>query len=135
MDSHGGWIATAQDLLRFTLAIDSTKGDALLTPDTVTAMESTPRPPSAAAGAGNVEEALGLGWNSVPRGDGHEWSHAGALEGSNCAWMVRKPDGTTLSFMFNSLPEDFGGFFGDIIPRLQELIGSTSEWPEGDLWA
>ena len=134
LDAHGGWIAAAQDLVRFTLAIDGTKGAALLTPETVTAMETTPRPPSAAAGAGNVEESLGLGWNSLPQGDGHEWSHAGALEGSNCSWLVRKPDGTTLAFVFNSLPEDYGAFFGDIIPRLQELMTATTAWPDLDLF-
>jgi N-acyl-D-amino-acid deacylase len=134
LDAHGGWIASASDLLRFTLAIDGTKGEALLAPETVTAMETTPRPPSAAAGAGNVEESLGLGWNSVPQNGGHEWSHAGALEGSNCSWLVRKPDGTTLAVVFNSLPQDFGGFFGDLIPRLQELMATTTAWPDTDLF-
>jgi N-acyl-D-amino-acid deacylase len=134
MDAHGGWIGSARDMVRFTLAVDGTKGEALLAPETVTAMETTPRPPSAAAGAGNVDEALGLGWNSVASGDGHEWTHAGALEGSNCAWMVRKPDGTTLALVFNSLPEDFGTFFGEIIPGMQQLMGRTDEWPEKDLF-
>ena len=134
LDAHGGWIASAQDLIRFALAIDGTRGPALLTPETVTAMESTPRPPSAAAGAGNVEESLGLGWNSVPQGDGYEWSHAGALEGSNCSWLVRKPDGTTLAFVFNTLPEDFGAFFGDIVPRMQRLMATTTAWPDVNLF-
>jgi N-acyl-D-amino-acid deacylase len=134
LDAHGGWIASAQDMIRFTLAIDGRRGDALLAPETVSVMESTPRPPASAAGAGNVEESLGLGWNSVPEGEGHEWSHAGALEGSNCSWIVRKPDGTTLAFVFNTLPDDFGGFFGDLIPRLQELMADTTEWPQGDLF-
>lgn len=134
LDAHGGWVASAQDLLRFTLAIDGTRGKALLTPETVTTMETTPRPPSAAAGAGNVEDSLGLGWNSLPRGDGYEWSHAGALEGSNASWLVRKPDGTSLAVVFNSLPEEYGAFFGEIIPALQQLMGSTTEWPDGNLF-
>ncbi len=135
MDSHGGWIGTAEDMVRFTLAVDGTKGPALLTPETVTLMETTPRPRAAAAGAGNVEESLGLGWNSVPQSDGHEWSHAGALEGSNVAWMVRKPDGTTLAFVANSLPEDYPTFFGEIIGELQQLMSTTTTWPDTDLFA
>ena len=134
MDAHGGWIGTAADLVRFTLSVDGTKGTALLTPEMVTAMETTPRPVAATAGAGNVEEALGLGWNSVPQEDGYEWSHAGALEGSNCSWMVRKPDGTTLAFVFNSLPQDYPGFFGDIIPAIQGLLAGTADWPDTDLF-
>jgi len=135
MDAHGGWIGSAEDLVRFALAVDGRKGTALLTPAAVTAMETTPRPPAAAAGAGNVEGGFGLGWNSAAQGEGHEWTHAGALEGSNCSWLVRKPDGTTAAFVFNTLPQDFGTFFGEVIGGLQELFGSTATWPEGDLFA
>ena len=134
LDAHGGWIASAEDLVRFTLAVDGTLGTALLSPESVTAMETTPRPPSAAAGAGNVEGGFGLGWNSVASDDGYEWSHAGALEGSNCSWLVRKPDGTTLGMVFNSLPVDYGTFFGELIGGLQALIGETTAWPETDLF-
>jgi N-acyl-D-amino-acid deacylase len=122
LDAHGGWIGSAHDLVRFALAVDGRWGDALLTPETVTVMETSPRPPSAATGAGNTETSLGLGWNSLAVGGGYEWSHAGALEGSNCSWLVRKPDGTALAFVFNSLPVDFGGFSGEIIPALQGLL-------------
>jgi N-acyl-D-amino-acid deacylase len=122
LDAHGGWIGSAHDLVRFALAVDGRWGDALLTPETVALMETSPRPPSAATGAGNTETSLGLGWNSVAVDGGYEWSHAGALEGSNCSWLVRKPDGTALAFVFNSLPVDFGGFFGEIIPALQGLL-------------
>ena len=134
VDAHGGWVASAEDLIRFTLAIDGTKGPALLKPETVRIMETAPRPQSAAAGAGNVDEALGLGWNSVQQGDGYEWSHAGALEGSNASWLVRTPDGVTLAVLFNSLPDDYPAFFGDIIPSLQRLLVETSAWPEANLF-
>jgi N-acyl-D-amino-acid deacylase len=132
LDAHGGWIASAADLLRFTLGVDGARGEPLLTPETVTAMETAPRPPSAAAGAGNAETSLGLGWNSLEIDGGYEWSHAGALEGSNCSWLVRKPGGTALAFVFNSLPQDFGGFFGEIIPALQQMLAETTEWPDSD---
>lgn len=128
LDAHGGWIATAADLVRFTLAIDGTLGSALLTPGTVAAMETTPRPPAEVSGAGNVEGGFGLGWNSVPEGDGYEWSHAGALIGSTSAWLVRKPGGTAAAFAFNSQPQDAGSFFGEIIPAIQELLDGAT-WP------
>ena len=66
--------------------------------------------------------------------NGYEWSHAGALEGSNCSWIIRKPDGTTLAFVFNTLPMDFGGFFGELLPSLHELLDTTTEWPGTDLF-
>jgi N-acyl-D-amino-acid deacylase len=134
MDSHGGWIARTQDQVRFALAVDGIRGPALLRPETVNKMESTPRPPSAAAGAGNVEDARGLGWNTVPVDGGFEWSHAGALEGSNCSCLARKPDGTTLAFAFNCLPENYGGFFQEVIPAMHAQVAATARWPEIDLF-
>lgn len=134
LDAHGGWVASAADLLRFTLAIDGAKGEALLTPATVSAMETTQRPPAAAVGAGNLEDSLGLGWNSAPQGDGYEWSHAGALEGSNASWLVRRPDGMTLAFVVNSLPTDYGSFFGATTSALQALMTMTTDWPDTDLF-
>ncbi len=132
LDAHGGWIASAADTIRFALAVDGKRSTALLTPDAVTLMETTPRPPSAAAGVGNAETSLGLGWNSVAADGGYEWTHSGALEGSNCAWLVRRGDGTTAAFVFNSLPQDFGAFFGDVIPAMQELLAGITDWPETD---
>ncbi len=134
LDSHGGWIASAEDMLKFSLAIDGVRGDALLTPEAVTAMETTPRPPSAASGAGNVEGGFGLGFNSVPVEGGYEWTHAGALVGSNCSWLVREPGGTSAAFVFNSLPVDYGSFFGEVIPGIQALLAETTEWPDTDLF-
>lgn len=132
LDAHGGWIASAEDLVRFALAVEGQRGEALLTPDVVTALETAARPPSAATGAGNAETSLGLGFNSLAVDGGYEWSHAGALEGSNCSWLVRKPGGTALAFVFNSLPQDFPTFFGEVIPAMQQLLGETSTWPAGD---
>ncbi len=135
LDSHGGWVGSAEDLIRFMLTIDGQRGEALLTDATITVMETTPRPPSAAAGAGNVATSLGLGWNSVPGEGGYEWSHAGALEGSNCAWSVRRPDGTAITLLANSLPEDYGPFFGETFSALYELLTGITDWPDIDLFA
>lgn len=135
LDAMGGWVGSAEDLTKFMLAIDGRRGEALLTDEIVTAMETTPRPPSAAAGAGNAATSLGLGWNSVAGDGGYEWSHAGALEGSNCSWYVRRPDGTTIAFLFNSLPEDYGTFFGETFSALREVLADITDWPDTDLFA
>ena len=50
LDAHGGWIASAADLVRFATAVDGQRGPALLTPETVQAMITTPRPPTEAPG-------------------------------------------------------------------------------------
>ena len=135
LDAHGGWISSASDLVRFLLAVDGTRGDALLTEATVTAMETTSRPPSAAIGAGNVETSFGLGFNSVPMDGGYEWSHSGALVGSNCSWFTRRPDRTALGLVFNSLPEDYPAFFPELFSAFNDALEGMTDWPEGDLFA
>lgn len=134
LDAHGGWIASASDLIRFALAVDGSRGPALLTPESVRAMETTPRPRSGEAGAGNEASATGLGWNVKASEQGTEWSHAGALEGSNASWLIRMDDGTTLSFVVNTLPADYGSFFGDATTRLRAAVTEISNWPEHDLF-
>jgi hypothetical protein len=39
-----------------------------------------------------------------------------------------------MGFVVNTLPTDFDGFFGTIIPALQELMASTTTWPDIDLF-
>jgi N-acyl-D-amino-acid deacylase len=134
LDAHGGWIASAADLVRFALAVDGARGQAILSPDAVQVMEYTPRPATGDTGAGNEAGGHGLGWNVALSDDGAEWSHAGALEGSNCSWLVRMPDGTVLAVVFNSLPADFAAFFGALLPKLRETLASVTAWPEHDLF-
>lgn len=136
-DSHGGWIASAADLLRFATAIDGQRGPALLRPETVEAMLRTPRPdaPAGASGAGNAEPDMGLGWIVLPAGGGFDWSHAGALIGSNTAWLARTHDGLALAFAFNSQPADALAFFGAAIPAVQQATAVVAAWPDHDLFA
>jgi hypothetical protein len=64
---------------------------------------------------------------------GWQWTHAGALEGSNSAWLLRTPK-STIAFVFNTLPRDLDSFFGEIIPALQRELTSTTTWPTTDLF-
>jgi len=135
LDAHGGWICSAEDLIRFALAIDGTRGEALLTPEIVTVMETSPRPVSVGAGAGNTDGGSGLAWNTVAVEGGYEWSHAGALEGSNASWLFRAPSGISIAWTMNTLPVDYNGFFGALIPELQRITSGIVDWPDTDLFA
>jgi N-acyl-D-amino-acid deacylase len=135
LDAHGGWIATAEDQIRFATAVDGQRGPALLKPETVNAMLHTPVPQeTGTVGAGNTRSVSGLSWTVLPKDDGFSWAHSGALEGTCVAWITRRPDGTAISFIFNSLPTDFPGFFGDIIPALTQTADGISTWPSFDLF-
>lgn len=134
MDSHGGWIARAHDLVKFALAVDGTRGEAVLRPETVHEMLSTPRPVGDAEPGASGTNVLGLGWSVTESDAGFTWSHTGALTGSNASWLVRWPSGATLAFSANTLPIDYETFFGDLTAALADVTASVT-WPDGDLWA
>jgi N-acyl-D-amino-acid deacylase len=136
LDAHGGWIASAADLLRFATAIDGQRGPSLLRPETVETMLRTPRPevPEGAAGAGNAEPSMGLGWVVQPSSGGLDWSHAGALIGSNMAWLARLHDGVGIAFSFNSQPADGIAFLTAVIPAVQQAATAIAAWPDHDLF-
>jgi hypothetical protein len=48
---------------------------------------------------------------------------------------VRQADGTTIGVVFNSLPTDYGAFFSDLFPALQQSATDVSNWPTIDLWS
>jgi N-acyl-D-amino-acid deacylase len=131
LDAHGGWLASAVDLVRFATAVDGQRGASLLAPATVEAMLQTPRPPS----VDNSEPSAGLGWDAAPSADGIEWSRSGALVGSNAAWVVRTPDGLALSFVFNSLPVAWPSFFPDAEAAMRAAAAAVQTWPAHDLFA
>jgi N-acyl-D-amino-acid deacylase len=135
MDSHGGWIAPAHDLVRFALAVDGRRGPAILRPETVRLMETTPRPAGTGEPGSSGVAGLGLGWNAVETPDGYQWSHAGALTGSTASWLARLADGTAIAVSANTLPVAYPAFFDALLPPLLETAGAIGEWPAGDLWA
>lgn len=108
LDAHGGWIASAADLVRFATAVDGQRGPALLMPESVQALVTTPRPPTEAPSTGypgvTAEVTAGLGWDMIPEAGGVAWSRVGALIGSTAAWVNRRPDGVAIAFAVNSLP-------------------------------
>ena len=138
LDAHGGWIASASDLVRFATAVDGQRGPALLTPATVRTMAGTPRPRADSPGHGvpgvTAEVTAGLGWDMIPRAGGVEWSRVGALIGSTASWLARRPDGVTVAFVANSLPPDYNAFLNEAITELGQAIDAVRDWPAGDLF-
>jgi N-acyl-D-amino-acid deacylase len=100
LDAHGGWIASAADLVRFASAVEGRGRHALLQPDTIRIMTGRPAPPI------KTEEPnwYGLGWmvRSV-KAEGENWWHTGSLPGT-MAILVRTHDGRAWAALFNSRP-------------------------------
>ncbi|HYZ84983.1 MAG TPA: serine hydrolase domain-containing protein [Bryobacteraceae bacterium] len=117
-DSHGGWIGSAEDIVRIASSIDGQRGKALLSPASVNVMMNLPRKES----------------EQEPVGSRFHVSHAGALQGSGSALLDRRREGISIGFTFNSLPVNYMEFFeymmGEIDRALPEIL--EKDWPTGD---
>ena len=139
LDAHGGWIASAADLVRFATAVDGQRGPALLKPETVQLMMTTPRPPTGVPSTGipgiTGEVTAGLGWDVIPTAGG-SWSGrgSGALIGSTAAWVTQRADGAAVAFTINSLPPDYNTFLNEAIAALGEAVDAVGAWPAHDLY-
>jgi len=125
MDAHGGWLASAVDLVRFGLAVDSeVPPEDLLESATVEAMLNRPRLPEWAGSA----HYYALGWWVQETADGRTWWHDGALPGST-AVLVRGHGGRTVW----AVTMNGSVLTGDLMAVLWDAIWRTSEWPAADL--
>ncbi len=118
MDAHGGWIASAKDLLRFVLAVDkfNTKPD-ILTPASIDTMTT----PSLT----NPNYAKGWEVNQY-----NNWWHTGSLDGSRSI-LVRSAGGFAWVIILNDGAE--GNFWTDFDNLIWNCIGSTTNYPTFDL--
>ena len=137
LDAHGGWIASAADLVRFAMAVDGQRGAALLTPAALQAMITTPRPMESGIGSGWDMKPVtaGLDWDMTTVAGGVAWANLGALVGSSAAWPFHGVDGLTMAFVFNSLPEEFRGFFLEAGQAILTAAATVRSWPTHDLFA
>jgi CubicO group peptidase (beta-lactamase class C family) len=96
MDSHGGWIATSSDLVKFLNHVAGAPGiPALLKPASIKTM-TTP----AAAYDPNAQARYARGWMVRDNGDGNWW-HNGSLPGSTTI-MVRTSTGMCWAALTNT---------------------------------
>ena len=119
-DSAGGWVSSAEDLVRFATALDGQRGPAILRPATIRLMLDTWIP---------FGTSTGLCWTVAKRDNGVDFWHTGALKDSNASWLVRTSEGVALAFVFNSLPRDYEEFFHEVIPEMLALVKAPRTWP------
>lgn len=128
MDAHGGWIASAPDLLRFVTAIDgSPRRPDVLSPATVRRMTA---PPSGEP----VDTAYyAMGWDVRPAADGRPeaWWHAGDLPGTTA--LLMRSGRTAWALLLNGTawgPEAHAEIRG----ALEAAARRVEAWPEHDLF-
>jgi len=133
MDSHGGWIGSAVNLVRFAVSVDGQRPPSILRPETVQVMTSRPAPPLWAG----ESYWYGMGWYVRPI---HEnvanWWHAGSLPGTS-ALLVRTYHGLAWAALFNCRPEYPREY--DLISELDNSLwlaeSEVKVWPTHDLFA
>jgi N-acyl-D-amino-acid deacylase len=138
MDSHGGWLASAVDLVRFASAFDVPAHCPILTPRSIATMFARPDGPSSHDANGRPAPVYyACGWQVRElAGGGHvnTW-HTGSLAGTSTL-LVRRWDGKNWAVLFNMRTARDGRRLSDKIdPLLHVAAGRVWRWPAGDRFA
>lgn len=137
MDSHGGWLASAGDLVRFAMALDRpicAGGERLLSSGALETLFAPPllKPPTSQAAsapeAPKVYYACGWLVRHVGRDKINTW-HNGGLSGTS-ALLVRRHDGWVWAALFNS---DFDADGRWLSGRLDHLVHGAADRSAGAL--
>jgi CubicO group peptidase (beta-lactamase class C family) len=127
MDSHGGWLASASDLIRFASALDFPDGNTPLTPAIASLLTERPLPPVGLDANGRPAPVYyGCGWEVRPvgkTGKANIW-HNGSLPGTN-TWLIRRWDGLAWAALFNQRDTGKGLSDGEID---RNLHGAADAW-------
>jgi N-acyl-D-amino-acid deacylase len=135
-EAHGGWVASAIDLVRFAAAFDAPARCPILMEKSIAILWARPEGVAGAEKAGRPREAYyGCGWEVRPvgkKGRVNAW-HAGYIPGSE-ALLVRRCDGLTWAVLFNT---DGGrkSLADAIDPLVHDAADKVREWPARDLGA
>ena len=129
-EAHGGWIASAVDLVRFSAAFDDPNKCPIL--DAKSIEEMWKRPEGA---AGEPKAAYyGCGWSVRrigPAEKANTW-HGGYIAGTE-ALLVRRWDGLNWAVLFNTADGPDGkSLTGLIDGRLHEAADRVKKWPAAD---
>ncbi|MBI5831605.1 MAG: beta-lactamase family protein [Armatimonadetes bacterium] len=123
MAAHGGWLASAADLVRFAQAFDDAAHSPLLRPASIAATFARPD-------AGTDPVWYGLGWSVRDCGQGrlNTW-HTGGIPGTSTL-LVRRWDGLDWAVLFNRRSDANGKDYAGIADgAMHELAAKVKTWP------
>jgi hypothetical protein len=132
MDSHGGWIASPIDLMRFVVGLDGKASSTLLNSTMMQQLLARPT----TGYWDNSAYWYASGWLVRPSGPDANWWHTGSLPG--CASeIVRDNTGIGVDFavVFNTRTSDSNTFQSQVDSGLQQVIGQMTHWPGQDLFS
>ncbi len=119
-DSHGGWIASATDLLRFKVRVDgsATKPDIISGASYTAMMESSP-----------ASSVRAMGWRYGSDGHGHNGCMSGTI-----GFLWDTDDGYTFAILANTNPADDGCAW-TARGMIEDILYDVSKWPNYDLFS
>ncbi|MFK7925189.1 MAG: serine hydrolase [Bacteroidia bacterium] len=124
MDAHGGWIASARDLVRLLVRVDNfnTKSDILSSSSINTMIAPSP-----------TNQGYAKGWSVNQFGN---WWHTGALDGTASLW-ARTSGGYTWAIILNKriIDNQANNFWGALDNLPWDCVGQTNSFPSHDLLA
>ena len=132
MDSHGGWIASAVDLVRFAAAFDAPQRCPILKPRSIETLFARPDGPAGHEPDGKPKAAhYACGWQVREGGRGarNAW-HNGALDGTSTL-LVRRRDGLNWAVLFNCRKAPNGKELAGLIdPQVHTAADAVTSWPK-----
>jgi len=137
MDSHGAWLASAPDLLRFAAAFDTPRLGTILNEASVKTMFARPEGRAGHQADGSPAETYyACGWHVRDKQPGNTMNtwHNGYLDGAT-SLLVRRHDGLAWAVLFNSDTAANGKSAATIIdPLIHRAANAVKEWPDNDLF-
>jgi len=129
MDSHGGWVSSTVDLLRFLTGVDgrANRPD-ILSAALVTEMTSNGTPVCAGGAC-----YYAAGWMVRPTQGDANWWHGGSLPGTTSI-LVRSYNNFSWVALFNAR-SDTGNFDGELDAALWDALAHVTSFPTHDLFS
>ncbi len=141
LDAHGGWLGTAEDLVKFADHLNKAHPQCLLSSRSLDLMAAKPAEPKTAKEKREKQERkeadkktwYGLGWQFREVGESdsgklNSW-HTGLVPGSSSI-LVRRNDGFHWAVLFNSHGPDFKNTpASKIDPLVHKAVSAVKQWP------
>lgn len=135
MDSHGGWIGSAIDLVRFASAFDNPNRCKVLSARSIVTMFARPPAPLWTDAKGKPKrEYYACGWMVRPRSGKVTTWHTGSLPGTSTL-LVRRADGVDFTVLFNVDTTQNGRRTTSVVESpIHRAIDRISTWPRRNLF-